>query len=173
GLKKYKKVILDSAKEKDNFEIKLAALDSLLNMENEKAFPILEKIVRKNKNAEMRKKALFILSQHNHSRVIPLLVEAALKDKNEENRKSAVFWLGQMDRPDSNRELLKLYNTVGMDLKNSILFAISQCSGKKAVKQLIRLYEQEKNLDLRKQIIFALGTNDSKEAREFILKLLE
>ncbi len=173
GLKKYKKVILDSAKEKDNFEIKLAALDSLLNMENEKAFPILEKIVRKDKNAEMRKKALFILSQHNHSRVIPLLVEAALKDKNEENRKSAVFWLGQMDRPDSNRELLKLYNTVGMDLKSHILSAISQYGEDKAAKQLILLYKQEKDLDLSKQIIFCLGNNDSKEARKFILKLLE
>ncbi|MCP4150787.1 MAG: HEAT repeat domain-containing protein, partial [bacterium] len=173
GLKKYKKVILDSAKEKDNFEIKLAALDSLLNMENEKAFPILEKIVRKDKNAEMRKKALFILSQHNDPRAIPLLVEAVLKDKNEENRINAVLWLGQMDIPDSNLELLKLYNTVGMDLKSHILSAISQYGEDKAAKQLILLYKQEKDLDLSKQIIFCLGNNDSKEARKFILKLLE
>ena len=95
GFKKYKSILNGASKDPD-IELKIAALDALLHMDKEKAFPILEKMIRTNKNPVLREKAIFILSQIDDPRVVPLLAEVALKDDNKQIREKAIFWLGQI-----------------------------------------------------------------------------
>jgi len=174
GLKNYKKFILDAVKEEMEMEIKGAVLIVLTNMDKDKAFPIIEKIIRNSKNAELREKAIFVLSQIEDPRVVPLLKEVALKDTDIEVKEQAVFWLGQVRSPESLKQLLKIYDSAaGLELKKKVIFSIFQYGGEKAVKELIRIYKKEKSLELKKQVIFWLGNSKSKEAQEFILKILE
>lgn len=174
GLKNYKKFILDAVKEETEMDIKEVALIALLNADKEKAFSTAEKILRQGKNPRMRAKAIFVLSQLGDSRVIPLLKEMALKDSDKEVKGQAVYWLGQVRSPESLKQLLKIYDSApGLELKKKVIFSISQYGGEQAVKELIRIYKKEKNLELKKQIIFWLGNSKSKEAQEFILKILE
>lgn len=171
GFKQYKYILNGASKDPD-MELKFSALDALLHMDKEKAFPILEKIIRTNKNPELREKAIFILSQYNDPRVVPLLTEVVLKDTNKQTREKAIFWLGQIRRAESLNQLVKIYKNIeDMELKEKVIFSIAQ-SGENGIKHLIQLYRKEKSLRLKKRIIFWLGQSRSEEAKKFIEKIL-
>ena len=172
GFSKYK-YILDGASKDPDIELKIAALDVLLRMDKEKAFPILEKMIRSNKDPELREKAIFILSQINDPRVVPLLVEVALKDTDKKLREKAIFWLGQIRGAESLDQLVKIYKNIeDVELKEKVIFSIAQYGGEKGAKYLIELYQKEKSIRLKKRIIFWLGQSRSEEAKKFIEKIL-
>jgi HEAT repeat protein len=176
GLKEYKRYIIKGIKEDDDIEMKVVALDALMHMDKEKAFPMVERIIRDSKIQELRAKAIFILAQMRDPRVIPLLVEVALKDSDSKVKEQAIFWLGQIRSPESLKQLLKIYDSAAeadVALKKKIIFSISQSGEEKAIKELINIYKKEKDVELKKQIIFWLGSSNTKEAREFILEILE
>jgi hypothetical protein len=171
GFKQYKYILNGASKDPD-IEVKLAALDALLHVDKEKAFPILEKIIRTNKNPELKEKTIFILSQIRDSRVIPLLADVALKDTDKKIREKAIFWLGQIRGPESLNQLVKIYKNIeDIKLKEKVIFSIAQ-GGENGIKRLIELYQEEKSLRLKKKIIFWLGQSRSEEARKFIEKIL-
>jgi outer membrane protein assembly factor BamD (BamD/ComL family) len=176
GLKAYKKYIIKGIKEDDDIEMKLVALDALMHMDKEKAFPMVQKIIQNSKIQEMRAKAIYILAQLGDPRVIPLLKEVALKDSDSKVKEQAIFWLGEIRSPESRKQLLKIYHSAAeadVALKKKIIFSISQSGEEKAIKALINIYKKEKNVELKKQIVFWLGSSSTKEAQEFILKILE
>ncbi len=174
GLKGFDKVILDSIRDAREAETKIIALLQLFDMDKEKAFSIAEKFIRNDKNTKLREKVIFALGQLEDPRVVSILVEVAEKDKDKGIRENAVYSLGHMGTPESFTQLLKLYNAAtDIEVKKGLLFAISHSGQEAAVKELIRIYKKEKNRELKKQIIFALGSGDSKEAKEFILEILE
>lgn len=172
GFKQYKSILNGASKDPDT-ELQLAALDALLHMDKEKAFPILEKFIRSNKNPELRARAIFILSQFNDPRVIPLLADAALKDTDKKIREKAIFWLGQIRRSESLNQLVKIYKNIeDMQLKEKVIFSIAQSGDENGIKNMIQLYQKEKSLRLKKKIIFWLGQSRSEEAKKFIEKIL-
>jgi tetratricopeptide (TPR) repeat protein len=172
GFSKYKYILNGASKDPD-IELKIAALDALLRRDKEKAFPILEKMIRSDKNPELKEKALFILSQIDDPRVVPLLVEVALKDTNIQLREKAIFWLGQIRGAESVDQLVKIYKSIeDVELKEKVIFSIAQNGGEKGSKYLIELYQKEKSLPLKKRIIFWLGQSRSDEAKKFIEKIL-
>jgi tetratricopeptide (TPR) repeat protein len=172
GFKQYKYILNGASKDPD-IEVKLAALDALLHMDKEQAFPILEKIIRTNKNPELKEKAIFILSQKNDPRVVPLLAEVVLKDEDKKTREKAIFWLGQIRGAESLNQLVKIYKNIEeVELLEKVIFSIAQGGGENGIKHLIRLYQKEKSFRLKKKIIFWLGQSRSEEARKFIEKIL-
>lgn len=186
GLRQFKKYIEEEAElgEKHDDEdeshkhIRLYALESLLNLEKdkEKAFQRLETIIRTEEDADMRASALFILSQRPEKRLLPLLMEVAQKDKSRKVKEHAIHILGQVNAPESLEMLTKLYNQTGKNdraIKKIAIYSISTLRSEKAAKELIRIYEKEKDLGLKKSIIFHLGQSKTETARQFIIKILE
>lgn len=173
GLDQYKKYISDSALEEQDRDIKMTAIASLLRTDREKAFPILEKIIRQCQDSQLKEKAIFILSQTRDARVIPLFVDTALKDGDRKIREQAIFWLGQLRNPQSLKELIKLYKAVeNKQLKENLIFSIFQNGSSEAIKQVIEIYKKERSLKLKKTIIFWMGQSKSKEAEKFIKEIL-
>lgn len=174
GIKGYEKYVLNGVKEDEEADMKALALASLMEVDREKAIATAEKIIRTGKNAKLREKAIFAIAQQGGSRVIAILAEAAEKDTDSEVKKQAVFWLGQMGTQESFQQLVRMYNgTPNFELKKQLLYSIAHSGRDKAVKELIRIFNIEKNTELKKQIVFWLGSSNNKEAREFILKILE
>jgi outer membrane protein assembly factor BamD (BamD/ComL family) len=179
GFKEYKKYILNGASRDSNIDMKLVALDALMHMDREKAFPMLEKVIRGSNSTKLREKAIFVLSQIDDPRVAPLLLEVAQKDSEISVREKAIFWLGQLAGeadPDVMEVLLKIYKSLGTDrdgvkLKEKIVFSIAQM-GERGVRQLIEIYEKEKELSIKKKILFWLGQSGGETALKFIEKIL-
>jgi outer membrane protein assembly factor BamD (BamD/ComL family) len=179
GFSQYKKYIINRASGEADLDMKLAALNALLNTDKEKAMPMLEKFIRTNKDSRLRQKAILVLSQTCGSEAIPLLTELVQNDTDKKVRETAVFWLGNM-ADGKNKELLntlgKLYKSMGNNpgdtrLKEKIIFAISR-TGDEGVSRLIKMYKSEKDVRLKKKIIFWLGQSQNEDALAFIQEIL-
>jgi hypothetical protein len=67
--------------EDPELEMKLIALNALMSMDQDEAFPLLAKIVKEDENPKMRERALMILLRSKHPDALPLFIELATKDQ--------------------------------------------------------------------------------------------
>jgi HEAT repeat protein len=153
-------------------ELKLVALDALLQMDADKAYPILEKMAREGKDDRLRDKALFVLSQHNDPKITPLLTEIAMKDASAAIREKAIFWLGQRDGDESFAALIKIYDsTADTKLKEKLIFAIGQNGSAKAWTTLVEIAKTDKDASAREKAIFWIGQSGGKDTTAILLDI--
>jgi len=174
GKTQYKKYITRGAEAENgsDIDVKLVALDALLQMDGEKALPILKKIIRENKDKNIRAKALFVLSQHDDPSIAPLLGEIARKDQDPYVREQAIFWLGQ--HGDGLGVLLGLYaDSLDRKLKEKILFAFSQNESEASFKKLLEIAKSDPDLELREKAVFWIGQSDDPQASAALMEMYQ
>jgi HEAT repeat protein len=79
--------------ERSKIDIKLAALDALLRIDQKRAIGILADIASGDPDAGVRKKVVLILGQSRMQEAIALLENVAEKDPESAVRKAAAIWL--------------------------------------------------------------------------------
>src|SRR2546427_2351017 len=84
--------------ENDDDDLRIAALNGLLQMDATNALPILKKVLAKRDacSAGLRRKAVFIVSQKRGDETEDILLDVARRDPDSEVRQQAVFWLSQV-----------------------------------------------------------------------------
>src|SRR5256886_2314619 len=84
--------------EDDEDDLRVAALNGLLQMDATNALPILKKVLAKRDgcSAGLRRKAGFIVSQKRGGETEDILLDVARNDPDSEVRQQAVFWLSQV-----------------------------------------------------------------------------
>jgi HEAT repeat protein len=97
-----------SASSADDEELKLYALDGLMQMDPEKAVPALEKILAGNYSARIKQRALFVLSQSASPRAREILVRTAKMGQPVELRREAVKTLGISGTPEDMTALASI-----------------------------------------------------------------
>jgi HEAT repeat protein len=78
----------------DDEELKLYALDGLMQMDAEQAVPVLEKMLASNASSRLKSRALFVLSQSDSPRAREILLRTARTGQPEELRVEAIRTLG-------------------------------------------------------------------------------
>jgi HEAT repeat protein len=137
-------------------ELKMIAINSLMHSDPEKAFPLLEKIVKGGTTSKkIRERALFILSQSGSTRAQALLGDIARGNSNPDMQKQAVRYLG-LSGSAANRQLLyDMYSSAAsVEVKKEILHAF-MLSGDKT--HVVNAARNEKNSKLRGAAIHTLG----------------
>jgi HEAT repeat protein len=136
-------------------ELKMLALQSLLNTDPEKAIPLLDKIIQGNYSSKLKDKALFVLSQSGSEKAQQILMTLAKGNTQPDLQKRAIRYMG-MNGNGRNRAVLKeIYNSsTDMGVKKSVFQAWLMCGCKDDVAALART---EKNLELRREAIRYLG----------------
>jgi len=136
-------------------ELKLLAIQSLMNSDPEKAVPLLEKIILGNYSPKLKDKALFVLSQSGSDKAQQILMGLARANNQPDLQKRAIRYMG-MNGNGRNRAVLKeIYNSsTDMGVKKSIFQAWLMCGCKDDVAALART---EKNPELRREAIRYLG----------------
>jgi HEAT repeat protein len=136
-------------------ELKLLALQSLLNTDPEKAIPLLEKIIQGNYSPKLKDKALFVLSQSGSDKAQQILMGLAKANNQPELQKRAIRYMG-MNGNGRNRAVLKeIYNSsTDMGVKKSVFQAWLMCGCKDDVAALAKT---EKSPELRREAIRYLG----------------
>src|SRR6266550_6595332 len=159
--------------EDDENDDRIAALNALLQMDADRALPILKKVLERRDacSAGLRRKAVFLLSQKRTPETANILMSVARSDPDQEVREQAVFWLSQV--PGSTgllEEILK--SNADEDIKDKALFALSQQHEPRA-QQILRDFalRESESEDLRDKAIFWLGQNRSTENTEFLRNL--
>jgi HEAT repeat protein len=154
----------------DDNDDRIAALNALLQMDAERAMPILEKVLARRDacSVALRRKAVFLVSQKRTDRTANILMSVARSDPDQEVREQAVFWLSQV--PGSTgllEEILK--GNSDEAIKEKALFALSQQNEPRA-QQILRDFavRESEGEDLREKAIFWLGQRRSTENTEFL-----
>jgi HEAT repeat protein len=168
GFGEYKKYIVNRAKAGENVELKIVALDALVHMDKEKAFPMLKKMLLKNDDPALRRRSLLVLAQLDDPRVMPLLKTVAVEDGNPEVRHQAIFWIGQRGGVEAIDLLLDLLGDAeDLELKSKIIFSLSQIGGERVAKELLVIAENPREeIDIRKKALFWLGQIKSKDPQK-------
>jgi hypothetical protein len=136
-------------------ELKLLAIQSLMNSNPEKAVPLLEKIIMGNYSPKLKDRALFVLSQSDSDKAQQILMGLAKANNQPDLQKRAIRYLG-MNGNGRNRAVLKeIYNSsTDVGVKKTVFQAWLMCGCKDDVASLART---EKNPELRREAIRYLG----------------
>jgi HEAT repeat protein len=163
----------DCSDDEDNVQI--AALNALLQMDADRAIPILKKVLAKRGQCSeiLRRKAVFLVSQKRTSETEDILLGAARNDPDEEVRGQAVFWLSQVGTERSVSALDSiLRQSKDVELQKKALFAISQSNSDKGQATLREFAAQENaNSEVREQAVFWLGQKRSADNIAFLKQL--
>jgi TolA-binding protein len=156
----------------DDDDERVMALNALLQMDSDRAMPILKKVLDRRDNCSyvLRRKAVWLVSQKGGEDAADLLLQTAKNDPDSETREQAVFWLGQTggDRAVTLLEDL-LKNSSDREIKNKAIFALSQHGGSRAGQILRDFVERDtENEELREQAIFWLGQRSSSENASYL-----
>jgi HEAT repeat protein len=162
-------------REDDDDDERIAALNALLQMDADRALPILTQVLQRRDECSvaLRRKAVFLVSQKRTAGTADLLLKIARSDPDSEVRQQAVFWLSQV--PDERAvDMLEdiLRNSNDDELKDKALFALSQHrSGRGSA--ILREFAARPGAseELRGKAIFWLGQKGSQENNDFLRSL--
>lgn len=142
------------AREQDD-ELKILALNSLMQSDPNQAVPILQKLLTSNNSPKVKEKALFVLTQSRSAEASRVLNAVARDTSNPELQLKAIRYMGMMGSPEARKELGAIYSASSDDhLKRAILHSFMQ-SGSRDF--LLNAAKGEKNPDLRREAIRQLA----------------
>ena len=135
-------------------ELKLLALQSLMNSDPERAVPLLDKVIHGNYSPRLKDKALFVLSQSNSDQAQKILLSLAKANNDPELQKRAIRYIGMSGRRNSTI-LKEIYNgTTDPNVKKECFQGWLMSGDRDAV---IAVARTEKSAELRKDAIRYLG----------------
>ena len=148
-----------------DYELRTMALSALINMDSNRAMPILREVLQNPEEcAELRAQAVFLVSQHGGDEVVELMLDLAYRnpDPDPEVRGQAVFWLGQVDTPEAIDALESiLEGSDDQEVQEQALFALSQQESERAL-SILRSYAERADAPegLRGNAIFWLSQQE-------------
>ncbi|HEY6989125.1 MAG TPA: HEAT repeat domain-containing protein [Bryobacteraceae bacterium] len=142
-------------------ELKILALNSLMQSDPSQAVPILQKLLTSNNSPKVKEKALFVLTQSRSVEASRVLNAVARDTSNPDLQLKAIRYMGMMGSPEARKELATIYSASSDDhLKRAILHSFMQ-SGSRDF--LLNAAKGEKNPDLRREAIRQLAMTGGQE----------
>jgi tetratricopeptide (TPR) repeat protein len=137
-------------------DLRILAINSLMNSDSERAIPLLEKVLNDPKNnLGLKSRALFVLAQSRSDKGRAIVLQYAKSGANPDLQIRAVIYLGTFRSPASQQALADVYaaNT-DLAVRRAVLrsMAISRDSA-----HLFAAAKSESNADLRREAIRSLG----------------
>jgi len=159
----------------DDDDVRIAALQGLMQMDAESALPILRQVLAKRDacSIELRKQAVFMVSQKRGEESSRILLEVARTDPSGDVRADAIQWLGQSRSDIAIPALDSILNSASdNDVREKAIFALSQQRDASASQVLRRFVENERMPDdLRANGIFWLGQRRDAASAEYLRQL--
>jgi HEAT repeat protein len=137
-------------------DLKLMAINSLLNTDPERAVPLLEKFLKTGSSPKLKERALFVLAQSGSPRAREILAQVARGNADPELQEKALHYLGIFGGR-ANRELLaEIYASPSssVEVKEKILHSF-MVAGEKD--KILAAAKGEKNDRLRSSAVHQLG----------------
>ena len=142
-------------------DLKLMALNGLMNSDAEQALPILQKILASNQSPKLKDRAMFILAQSDNAKSRQILAQFARGGSNPDLQMKAINYLGVMGSKENRQLLSEIYaSSNDVNVKRAVLRSF-MISGDRA--RLLQAAKSEKNRDLRMDAIHQLGISGGQE----------
>jgi HEAT repeat protein len=161
----------------DEDDVRVMALNALLNMDADRAVPILQRVLERRDecSVELRRKAVWLLSEQDSRAATRTLLDVVRNDPDREVQEQAVFWLSQVDDEEAVIALDSiLMQSDDREIQEKAIFALSQHDSRRAAQSLRRYVErQDVPEELQENAIFWLGQSDSRENFDFLRELYD
>lgn len=156
-------------------DLRIAALNALLQMDEDRAVPILRQVLARRDpgSMELRRKAVFLVSQKRTSETEDILLDVARNDPDAKVRAQAVFWLSQVPTERAVTALDSiLQGSTDREVQKKAIFALSQHRSERSARSL-RMYVERRDApeELRSDAIFWLGQQASNANGQFLREL--
>jgi HEAT repeat protein len=136
-------------------DLKLMAVNSLMQSDPAAAFPVVEKLLASNNSERVKERALFVLTQSPSPEAGKLLANMASGKSNPDLQVKAIRMMGMMGNEQSRKQLTSLYALSSNDrVKRAILQSFMQSGSRDA---LVHVAKTEPNPDLRRDAIRQLA----------------
>ncbi len=162
---------LESGHDDPNADIKLLALNSLMNRDPAQATPILRSLLAGNQPASVKNHALFVLGQNNSPEAQQLMREIVLGHTDPALQRDAIQMLGVTQGKRANDTLDQLYRSTSDPQIRSAVLSAFFISGDAT--RMVQLAREEKDLDRKRAIVSQLALMQDKAATDYMLELLK
>ena len=142
-------------------ELKLLAINSLMQSDPSQALPLLEKVLNGTGTPRLKERALFVLAQNGSPEASQILLRIAQGNSNPQLQRKAVQYLGLFGGTAGQDALAKIYtSTNDEEVKRAILHSF-MISGNR--ERLFALAQSEKNPDLQREAVQMLGVSGARD----------
>ena len=136
-------------------ELKMLAIQGLMNSDPERAMPLLEKVINGSASPKEKSRALFVLAQNGSAQGREIIGRIARGQSNPELQREAIKYLGIFGGAQSRQVMAEVYaSTSDVSLKRAILRSY-MISGDH--ERLFAAAKNEKDESLRREAIRQLG----------------
>ncbi len=154
-----------------NGDLKILALNSLLNRDPAQAIPLLRGVLSGDQPAGIKKHAIFVLAQSKSPEAQSILRDVVLGKMGIELQREAIQMTAVFQGKRANDSLAEVYRTTSdPQVKRSIIsaFFISQDAPR-----MVELARNEKDLQMKRSIVSQLAIMPDKAATDYMLELLK
>ena len=152
-------------------DLKMLALNSLLNRDPATALPLLRGILSGNQSLNVKKHALFVLAQSKSPEAESILHDAALGKLDPQLQGQAIQAMAVFQGKRANDTLAEIYRTTtDPKIKNSIISAMFIT---KDASRMVEMARNEKDLELKRRIVSELALMNDKAATDYMMELLK
>lgn len=144
-----------SPAQETNEDLKLMAINSLMNADPDRAMPLIEGILKGNSSPKVKDRALFVLTQNSSPRAQQILNEYAKGVGNPDLQIKAIRYVGMSGTKDAQQLLTGYYNSSNDPAVKRVI--IQSLMAAQASDALFNLARNEKKDDLRELSISMLG----------------
>jgi hypothetical protein len=138
-------------------ELKLMAVNALVRTDPDRAFPMLENLLKSAQGPRLKERALFVISQSDAPRAQQLLEQVARGGGNPDLQVTAINYLGpSLKRKSGNNQVLSdIYaSSNDVNVKRAVLSALRAAGD---TDRLMQAAKTEKSAELRAEAISMLG----------------
>jgi len=151
-------------------EMKLLALNSLLDTDAEQALPMLEKMINGPQSPRLKKRALFVVSQSKSPRAKEILSSVAKNASDPDLQLEALVLLRMVGGAEEKKLLSDVYAaSKDQDVKRRVIDALYSQGDAKG---LVDMARRETDPDMKKLIVTRLSRMKAKEATDYMLELI-
>ena len=152
-------------------DLKMLALNSLLNRDPVTALPLLRGILSGNQPLSVKKHALFVLAQSKSPEAEGILHDAALGKLDPQLQGQAIQAMAVFQGKRANDTLAEVYRTTtDPKIKSSIISAMFIT---KDAPRRVEMARNEKDLELKRRIVSELALMNDKAATDYMMELLK
>ncbi len=139
-------------------ELKLLALNGLSQSDPDRALPILEKLLKSAQSPKVKRNAIYVLASNSSPRAQQLLEQIARGSGNPDLQLQAILYIGRTGKQANRGQVLvDIYNSSqDQAVKRAVLSALVSAKEKD---RLVQLAKNEKNADLKLDIIRYIGSS--------------
>jgi hypothetical protein len=160
-----------SPADESNEDIKLIAINGLMNADPARAVPLLESILKGTAAPPVKDRAMFVLAQSQAPSAQQLLADYAKGAGNPDLQVRAVHYMGIAGTQERIQMLVSIYSTsADTSVKRAVVQSlfIAGAAGK-----LIELARKERDPEMKLDIVNQLSHMQTREAEDYMLELLK